>query len=145
MSLYERSCGYRYDRDRTVKEDAALIRADIRTLAKAGMLPADWKYSVRFERASMCKSIDVTATSPRPIYVNDPADTARGLTLWSSALTEEAAAVHNALDDLHNAYNHDGSDLSSDYFDVKFYGHAVLCVAEGIEKWPGGPVAGKWG
>lgn len=44
--MYERTYGYRYSRDRSAKEDAAMIRADIKALVKAGMLPADWKYSV---------------------------------------------------------------------------------------------------
>ena len=37
--MIRRHEGYRYDQQRPVKSDAALIRADIRTMVAAGMLP----------------------------------------------------------------------------------------------------------
>jgi len=37
-------------------------------------------------------------------------------------LTEEAQAAKMTLERIHGAYNHDGSDIQSDYFDVNYYG-----------------------
>lgn len=68
----ERHIGYHYDRERPVKQDAAMIRADIKTLTAAGMLPGDWRYSVRYRTYSGGCSIDVTASSPRPIGLMQP-------------------------------------------------------------------------
>lgn len=72
MSMYERTYGYLYDRERSVKDDAKLIRSTIKTMAKAGILPADWTYSVRYDTFAGGCAIRVTATSPRPIYLMDP-------------------------------------------------------------------------
>lgn len=40
--------------------------------------------------------------------------------------TTEATALAKALTEIMGAYNHDGSDTMSDYFDVKFYGHVTF-------------------
>lgn len=158
--MYERSYGYLYDRDRLVKADAALIRQTIKTMAGAGVLPADWKYSVRFRRASMMQAIDITALSPRPIrlmdtgYVGAAKERDRYVTLavegelrpcvirageqWNvrpmDVQTVEARAVEEALQELLNACNHDGSDSMTDHFDVKFYGHPSLDTLDGVPR-----------
>lgn len=150
--MYERTYGYLYDRDRSVKDDAALIRQTIKTMAKAGVLPSDWKYSVRYRTASMMRAIDITASSPRPIWLMTPGfvraakDRDRVVRVpimgemrplrirageqheirYIDVTTAEARAVHDALQELLNACNHDGSDVMTDYFDVKFYGHPTL-------------------
>lgn len=144
--MYERTYGYRYERNRPVKDDAKMIRADIKTLSKAGMLPADWKYSVRYRSFAGGCSIDISARSPRPIYTEDPSrlDVAiRGSR--DETLTKEARAVEDALTELHRAYNHDGSETQVDYWDVKFYGVPSIGCLEGVEKWPGGERAGAYG
>lgn len=70
-TIYERHYGYLYDAERTVKEDAANIRRHIKSMQKAGLLPDDWKFSVRYRTASMCRSIDINAVSPHPIMGRD--------------------------------------------------------------------------
>ena len=37
-------------------------------------------------------------------------------------LTENARSAQITLERIHDAYNHDGSDIQSDYFDVNYYG-----------------------
>lgn len=145
--------GYRYERGRDVAEDAKLMRADIKALVAAGMLP-NWKYNVRIQRYSMGRSINVYAEAPCPVvlvkehngvWITEDSWAATPtspesreqfgplVTMhwvagsriewnWKNNWTDEAAAVDRCLGDLHSAYNHDGSDISSDYFDVKFYG-----------------------
>jgi len=36
---------------------------------------------------------------------------------------DEAKAAKMTLERIHNAYNHDGSEIQTDYFDVRYYGH----------------------
>lgn len=162
--MYERSYGDNYDGDRPVKEDAALIRATIKTLVKAGELPADWKFSVRYRTGSMMRAIDVTATSPRSTMLMEPAiiwagseprvievpapdhfaDTdwmnlsmrpgERHEIRWCDTATAETKAVKAVLDPLVASYNHDGSESMIDYFDVKFYGAVNVHTADGVNR-----------
>lgn len=137
-----RTYGYLYDRDRSVKEDAASVRRTIKTLVRGELLPGDWGYSVRFRRFAGGSSIDVEATSPRPIYAADPepmdwarhAETGEFVHGWKDRLTGEARMVLDTLEDLLQGHNHDGSDIMTDYFDVKFYGHAQLATAAGVAR-----------
>lgn len=134
--MYERTYGYLYERNRLVKEDAALIRRTIKTLTKGGFLPADWTYSCRYRSYSGGCSIDVTAVSPRPIYAAEPdtyghpwalnIETGEHVHAWKDRLTVEARTVLDTLNELHQACNHDGCETQVDYFDVKFYGHAEV-------------------
>lgn len=139
--------GYLYDPDRAVKDDAANIRRHIKTMTKAGLLPADWRYSVRYQTASMCRAIDITATAPRPIYGVDRndvmdwetlgqappvhAETGKPVTSIRAAWTREAKAVLDTLEELSAAHNYDASDTMTDYYDVKFYGAVTLTVSPG--------------
>lgn len=140
--MYERTYGYLYDARRPVKEDAASIRRTIKTLAKAGLLPADWSYSVRYRTFAGGCSIDIQATACRPIYAADPAprgwvrhaESGEFVVPWKDRLTAEARMVLDTLEDLERAHNHDGSEIQVDYFDVKFYGHAELSVAPGVDR-----------
>lgn len=163
--MSERKYGYRYDRSRRTKEDAALIRADIKTMQSAGMLPVDWKFSVRSESFAGGSAINIRAVSPRPIGLMTPGqittapgkhrvvvvpyrERESGEVRWINlhmrpgdmhevrrfdTESTESRAVRDALEDLHNAYNHDGSDTMTDHFDVKFYGGVS------VETFPGVP------
>lgn len=161
--MYERSYGDNYDGDRPVKADAALIRAEIKAKVKAGELPADWKYSVRYRTASMCRAIDITATAPRATVKMAPdmifgGPDGRVVTVpapigwdedyidlslrpnevyeirWCDAVTDEARNVGDYLRGLLSSYNHDGSDSMIDYFDVKFYGVPTIVTADGVDR-----------
>lgn len=139
--------GYLYDTERTVKDDAANIRRHIKTMTKAGLLPADWRYSVRYHTASMCQAIEITATAPRPIYgvdrndvydystrgIDPPthAETGKPITSIRDAWTSEARAVLDTLEELHSAHNYNNSDSMTDYYDVKFYGTVSVEVTPG--------------
>ena len=39
-----------------------------------------------------------------------------------TTLTVEGRRIHDLLDEIRRAYNHDGSDVMTDYFDVLYYG-----------------------
>lgn len=139
-------------KDLSTVEIAKRIRADIKQAVAEGMLPEKWSYSVTSDRASMMTSIDVrvrdcadawqecdgtvpgtwhdhgdgvrTATACSNVWCaarNDPAY-AHGATKHD-VLTEEAQVAKMTLERIHGGYNHNGSDMMVDYFDVRYYGH----------------------
>lgn len=151
---YERAYGYKYDEGGRLDtaEIAKLIRAEIKTAIREGLLPAAWKYSVAIDRFAGGSSIDVRvkdcadAWTPCPGYrigtkheYPDGSWTATSCGFawckeggyhkdqpgaeYHDVLTEEAEAAKMTLQRIHGAYNHDGSDIQSDYFDVNYYGH----------------------
>lgn len=141
--MYERTYGYLYDAKRSTTEDAKLIRGTVKTMQKAGVLPADWKISVRTDKFAGGSAIRITATSPRPIYAANPnsyrcstlnVETGEHVHAYVDKFTVEAKVVRAALEELHQAYNHDGSEMQVDYWDVKFYGTVDLTVAAGVAK-----------
>lgn len=114
-----------------------MIRMDIKAAIKAGQLP-NAKYSVRIDRYSMGQSIDahisevespklilnvarVKAEKEHPhdyyaIYHNS------GLRQYSEMGNELLQTVKNIVE----AYNYDGSDTMTDYFDVNFYSNIAF-------------------
>jgi len=137
--MYERSYGYRYAElgdHPSAAEIAKAIRADIKQAVSEGLLPARWSYSVRSDSFSGGKSVDVRVQDCADAYRlcdggqgcrnvwcaarNDP-QYAHGATPHN-VLTEEAEAAKMTLTRIHNAYNHDGSEIQIDYFDVRYYG-----------------------
>ncbi len=140
MYEYERSYGKKYDSNLGTREIAAKVREDIKAAVKAGELPKA-KYSVRMQRFSGGSSIDVRISN-----VEEPGFVVLNLErltfekenphkVWSpgydperphnrSWMSHEAFELLKKVETILQAYNHDGSDIQSDYFDVKFYGHA---------------------
>jgi hypothetical protein len=133
-----RAYGSKYDHDKwlSLTEVAALIRADIKLARKIGKraaepgalktvdpigdAPAELRFSVRKEQYTVSGRIDITIR-------NIPAQW--GFTKQErygeiyDAPTPALQALANALKEILDAYNYDGSDLDTDYFDVRFYGH----------------------
>jgi hypothetical protein len=129
--------GAKYDAKLTTTQIAAIIRAQVklaRKLAKQaggeagavklpdaiGDAPAEIKFSIRSERFSGGSAISIS-------ILNEPKD-------WAWEMREDryghvrempTAALQTLADELAElmkAYNHDGSDITTDYFDVNFYG-----------------------
>lgn len=138
--MYERSYGYRYAElgdHPSAAEIAKAIRADIKQAVAEGLLPARWSYSVRSETFSGGSSVDVRVQDCADAW--QACDGGTGCrNVWCSArndpayahgaephfvYTEEAEAAKITLQRIHDAYNHDGSELMTDYFDVRYYGH----------------------
>lgn len=132
--MYEKTYGSKYgDLKRLTGKDwasaadiAKLIRADIKAAVKAGDLPAVFAghkvaYAVTVENYSMGRSIDITVrgvpeaarTTERDVY---------GHGYMTTVDTAEAVALKAKLKWYHEAYNYDGSDIMTDYFDVNYYG-----------------------
>lgn len=130
---------------------AKLIRQEIKTAVSEGLLPERWTYSVRTERFSGGSSIDVDVKGCADAWIACPgykigtrhewpdgSYTATGCgNPWCKAggefkdkpgaeehevLTEEGLAAKLTLERIHGGFNHDGSDVMTDYFDVNYYG-----------------------
>jgi len=148
--MYERSYGYRYGEAAKYSspvEIAKLIRRDVKQAIDEGLLPARWSYSVRSDNLSVDAEVrdcadawqecDGTVPGTRRTYPdggstaqacpdvwcagrNDPAYAHAAHT--HDTLTEEARVAKITLERIHGAYNHDGSEIQSDYSDVRYYG-----------------------
>ena len=133
--MYERSYGYRYAEadDLCTVDIAKLIRCDVKQAVSEGLLPSRWTYSVRSPHGT---SIDVEVRDCLDAWqecdgrdCHDVWCAARRVPGYEQnarphlALTEEAKVARMTLERIHGAYNHDGSELQTDYFDVRYYGH----------------------
>ena len=102
---------YEATKDLRLKEIAKLVRKDL----KAEFGPG-WKFSVRTRLYSGGQSLDVDVkASPTPL---------RGArTEEHGWFTPEGVKAHEAISAILDAYNYNGSDLLTDYHDVRFYSH----------------------
>jgi len=149
--MYERSYGYRYSEPgerATCADIAKMIRRDIKQAQEEGLLPARWSYSVRTEHGTSInvdvrdcpdawKPCDGTVPGSRRTYPDGGWTATACPNMWCKArndpayahaaeehevLTEEASIAKMTLERIHGAYNHDGSEIQTDYFDVRYYG-----------------------
>jgi hypothetical protein len=130
--MYEISYGRKYDKNLSTTEIAKRFREDLKAAIKAGTLPKGLKCSVRTKYFAGGSSIDVDVTAlPAGFRLFDteflthhrdrPSEFYSG-----ERRTPEAKALLAALEKMLQAYNYDGSDIMTDYFNVNFYGHAGL-------------------
>lgn len=135
---YERVFGAKYDEKLSTTEIAALVRGEIKAAVKSGKLPAA-KYSVRTSYYSGGSSIRVQISdlAKGGAAVFEPEYLARGtdFLMGPSVITADDRYVRPSrylpwvndaveqVEEMLRAYNHDGSDTMTDYFDVKFYAH----------------------
>ncbi|MDE2096403.1 MAG: hypothetical protein KGL39_04090 [Patescibacteria group bacterium] len=139
--MYEKTKGYKYEEqaNKTTAEISKLIRADVKQAVEEGLLPARWTYSVKSDNYSGGRSIDVSVRNCADAWVR--CDGNNCVNVWCKArnvvgyeagaeyhdrLTEEAQAAKMTLKRIHGAYNHDASDIQSDYFDVNYYGQVTF-------------------
>lgn len=134
--MYERTYGSKYEETKGLRraEIAKLIRADIK--AATGTLIPDWvRTSVRTEEYSMGGSINVTVQydprlwQPCDGYLEDrvcPRSAQYGGHQPHDRLTLLGRGVEAIITEIQRAYNYDGSDTMSDYFDVRYYGWVTM-------------------
>lgn len=137
--MYERTYGHLYDSlgdHPSAAEIAKAMRQTIKQETAEGFLPSKWKYSVTSDTFTGGQSVDIVVQDcPDAWEVCDGIDcqnvwcAAKNDPIYAHAatehlrLTEEAKVTKMTLDRIHGAYNHDGSELMVDYFDVRYYGH----------------------
>lgn len=120
---------YRETKHLDIKDIAKKMREDIKKAKKDGLLPKSLKVSVRISRYSMGQSLDITVRDGMggPLFTDEYLiATKRGTTYPSDyrgeVYTKEAGEILDTLNEIHNAYNYDNSDVMSDYFDRNYYG-----------------------
>lgn len=104
----------------TAADIAKLIRTDLKAAVDAGELPATFGYRVTSEQGSTSEAINilVTGASDNWLYTTEKAYTGVELRVHSEA----AIALQRKIEEIRTAYGWDGSDIQSDYFDVRYYG-----------------------
>lgn len=142
-----RSYGAKYDDVRGIYDIAViakLMRADIKISRKLGLkaaepgeiaipdpiadAPAQIKISVRTQKYSGGGSINILIRDVpedwRTVCYDDRGNERRGCGPALAALADELRAIHQA-------YNYNGSDAMTDYFDVNYYGGVSVEEPEG--------------
>jgi hypothetical protein len=131
-----RTYGAKYATHRTYAETAKLMRADIKLARKIGLkaadpgsltvpdpiadAPAAIKFSVRTETFSGGGAIDITISNIPEGWGYTTGINERGRQCHNP--TPALAALADELRAIHQAYNYNGSDPMTDYFDVAYYG-----------------------
>lgn len=127
--MSEITYGDKYDRSLTTTQIAAAFRADVKRETAAGNLPRGLKLSVKTRYFSGGSSIDVKLVAvPEGLPVRNPGydPSWRAPESINDPLSPELRAALKLLASLLDAYNFDGSDIQTDYFHVRFYGHVEL-------------------
>ena len=119
-----------------IVEIAKLVRADIKASVKSGELPVA-KYSVTISKYSMGQSLRIRVSGVEGVRVYNP-DRLRferenphaycSLNRYS----DEIQAAVQKLNEIHGAYNFDGSDRMTDYSHVRFHGFADIVHDEAV-------------
>ena len=133
-----RRYGAKYDHDHRLSTTgiAKLIREDIKLARKVAQMaaapgavavadpiadaPAEIKFSVRTQYFSGGSSIDVHICGIPQAWGWETREDRYGY--MTDMPTAALAALAGEVKSIMDAYNHDGSDIQSDYFDVRFYG-----------------------
>lgn len=113
--------GSKFDKSLTTTEIAKCIRADIKSAVTGSELP-EAKYSVKTKYFSGGSSIDIYVREA-PFKILNPEYFATQDNYRIQRYNEEARSLLQKLEAIMRPYNRDNSDISTDYFDVRFYGH----------------------
>lgn len=150
--MYERTYGKKYDTlggYQSAADIAKLMRADIKKEINAGNLPGTARnYTVRVHNYAGGRSIDIrtknlpeslwqecdgtipgsedgySARICRDYWCKGRNDSPHAYT--HQTLTVEGQRIEKILKAIHAAYNYDGSEIMTDYFDVNYYGNAQV-------------------
>lgn len=148
-AMYPDWRGINYDRSLSTKDIAAAVRRELRKRVKDGTLGSATAVSVRYESYSGGSSIHVTLTVPKE-YVD--ADTPGAVEMrdrwgdlrwvidhgdgypaspevYASRVEPGARDAKAKAEAFLATFNHNRSDVMTDYFDVKFYSDVTFKVA----------------
>lgn len=123
--------GIKYNSKLSTKDIASIIRQEIKEEIKQGNLPKA-KYSVRKDSYNAIRVYISNVQSPKLMFnphhilfqKENPSFYTGNLPIFHEArerYTPEGKRVLAKLETMLQAYNYDGSDSQSDYFNVNFY------------------------
>lgn len=128
---------YAATKDLTRVEVAKLIRAEIKAAVKDGSLPKA-TYSVTCERFSGGGAIRIEVSNvsgirvhnvERLLFEHDQPHAYCRMDRYSAEMTTAIAALEAIL----VSYNYDGSDIQSDYFNVRFYSSVRITCRDAVK------------
>lgn len=122
--------GEKYDATKGLScvEIAKRIRQDLKEAQARGDIPAGCKFSVRSDHNSIDLRVMGLPDGFRyfqPEFLRWERDRPHEL-FRDERRSPELCDLMDKLSAIHGAYNRDNSDSMSDYFDVRYYGHAEL-------------------
>lgn len=125
---------YKETKHLDVAQIAKLVRGEIKAAVKAGTFPKGLKASVRIERYSGGQSINVRienfgegVVALNPARVKWEMDNPHAYPGGApERMTVGAKRILAEIESMLQAYNFDDSDIMTDYFHVRFYGHASV-------------------
>jgi len=127
--MSERVYGKKYDEKLSSKDVAAKVRDDIKSAIKKGDLPKGLKVSVRYDHFSGGSSVRASITAwpegflwLNPAWVIANKENPDQYNDRTPRYTKKASEILGKIESMREAYNHDGSDSQTDYYDVKYYG-----------------------
>lgn len=143
--MYERTYGPGYvevyEQHATAADIARLIRRDLKAAVAAGEIPGKpVAYGVKVQNYSGGRSIDVTirdypgvtrcpecgGQKGRGSWAWAHDDACPTCITWDRWLHPDAQAIADAVEAIRQAYNYDGSDSMTDYYDVNYYGSTTF-------------------
>lgn len=127
--MTEMITGAKYEFSLDIAEIARRVRKDLKAAQVAGELPADATFAVRISRFSGGQSLDVTLTGMPDSWIYNSPGLEPNYAEYVPAhggYTDEAQAAMRTAQAIVFAYNYDGSDIQSDYFNVNFYSHVKI-------------------
>jgi hypothetical protein len=114
---------YESSKNLNTAQIAKCFRSDVKVAILDGRLPEGLKLSVKIARFAGGSSIDVKVVN-LPAGFKFCEETRQG---HITPLTPDGKLVMDLLKEMLDAYNYDGSDLMTDYFNVRFYSHIGVC------------------
>lgn len=125
MGQYDITYGERYSvvKGSTTTVIAKHVRLDIKEALREGRLPRGLKMSVRTKYHSGGSSLSVNVTACPVRFLNAAPDPVTGSYRDRDRYTDEGKAILETLRGIVAAYNYDGSDSMTDYYNVNFYAH----------------------
>lgn len=114
---------YAATKDLPLKEVAKLIRKDLKKAIKEGVIPEGTKVSVTTRRNAIDCDIREVAFEVRRFPTEDEVKYDGYHPNERVVMTEEGKRVHEEIEKIRKAYGYNGSDMMTDYFDVRYYGH----------------------
>ena len=130
--MYDRTYGSNYNDRMSTTDIAKQVRGWVTAQKKTGAFPKELKVSVRSRYFSGGSSIDVSITALpsdwdlfNREYFEIEARDHGSMFPRVSRYTAQVEKIRAEITDYVNSFNHDGSEIQVDYFDVNFYFHGV--------------------
>lgn len=126
--MYERAYGDRYQNVTDNKQLSKTIKTDLRQAQQAHYLPDGVDFSVRRNTFAGGQSIDITVTGPSRDWQTAPHDPGED-GAFGRTRSDQSVELRRRVQTIADRFNHNGSDIQTDYFDVRYYTDVAITPA----------------